>query len=144
LFYCHEGKQDCVYVGEVGKTAENILSARGEALRLQPKNVAAKMRLLGVKIEPRDKRGYRVLLTQAVSRQLHALAKSVDAPSVQDGEMRCSQCELIVSEQRADTDRFKSVRNERNVQNVQNARSPFGPSRLAAKHLHQHPGEDKK
>jgi hypothetical protein len=117
LFYCHEGKTDCVYVGEVGKTATSILAARGELLKLEPKNVAARLRFLGVHIEPRDKRGYRVLLTQVLSRQLHTLARSFDVPSVQDGEVRCNQCELPVSDQRT-ADGSSAGRAERNAPNV--------------------------
>jgi hypothetical protein len=120
LFHCHEGKVDCVYVGEVGKTAMSILAGRGERLKLAPKNVGARLRLLGVHIESRDERGYRVLLTQALSRQLHGLARSLDAPSVQDEEVRCDQCELPVSGQRPvdDGSAGRSEPNEPNVPNV--------------------------
>lgn len=135
LFYCHEGKVDCVYVGDVGKTAMSILAGRGEPLKLAPKNVAARLRLLGVHIEARDKRGYRVLLTQALSRQLHGLARSFDAPTLQDEQVRCDQCELPVSGQRpvADGSTGRSEPNEPNVH-------PGKSVEIMQKHVKERPG----
>jgi len=92
LFFLHEGIKEAVYVGEVGSAAESIFTGRGERLQLAPKNVAARLRDLGLKTEDRDKRGYRFLLTQAFSRQVHELALALDVPSIQDGQHRCEQC----------------------------------------------------
>jgi hypothetical protein len=125
LFYCHEGKVDCVYVGEVGKTAMSILAGRGEPLKLAPKNVAARLRLLGVHIEARDKRGYRVLLTQALSRQLHGLARSFDAPTLQSEEVRCDECKFLVSDQRT-ADESSAGRGEPNEPNVRSGDTTGG------------------
>jgi hypothetical protein len=122
LFYYHERKKDCAYVGEVAKTAMSILAARGEPLNLEPKNVAARLRLLGVHIESRDKRGYRVLLTHALSRQLHGLARSFDVPTVQDGETRCEQCKQLASDQPTADGRLSAGRDERNELNVQSGK----------------------
>jgi hypothetical protein len=125
LFYCHEGKADCVYVGEIGKAAMGILAGRGERLKLAAKTVGAKLRLLGIQIESRDKRGFRVLLTQALSRQVHGLARSLDAPSIQDEVVRCHQCELLVSERRAaeDSSAGRGEPNERDEPNVHSDKS---------------------
>jgi hypothetical protein len=92
LFLCHEGHA-CAYVGEVEVAAQTILLQRGENVVLTPKAVAAKMRRFGLVIEARDSRGYRVLLTQGACRRVHELAVGYDVPAVQDGVVRCPQCD---------------------------------------------------
>lgn len=98
LFFIHEGCKEAVYVGEMGNAGEKTLAGRGETLRLAPKNVAARLRDLGLKTEDRDKRGYRYLLTQAFSRQVHELGRALDVPSMQDGQQRCEQCVPVVED----------------------------------------------
>lgn len=112
LFFIHEGGKDAVYVGEVGAAAEKIIAGRGERLKLAAKNVAARLRNLGLKTqEKRDKRGYYYLLTQAFSHRVHELAFILDVPSIQDGQPRCRQCAPST----------RGMRNAIDVANVRNA-----------------------
>jgi hypothetical protein len=134
LFYWHEGKKDCVFVGEVGETAVRILAGRGERLELAPKTVGTKLRLLGIPIEPRKAQGYPILLTHALSRQLHWLARNLDAPSVQDEEARCDECKSLISGQRPTDDSFSSAgRTESNAPNVASVYSGERTGRLQKK-----------
>jgi hypothetical protein len=93
LFYCHERKNDGIYVGEVTEIAQKILAGRGESVLLNARKVGGTLRLLGLRIEPRDSRGYMLLLTQARCRQVHELARGYDVPTMQDGVVRCKYCD---------------------------------------------------
>jgi hypothetical protein len=98
LALIHEGEETAVYVGEIAKAAEAILRGRGETREVEPREVGQKLRLLGFKTETRDARGYKLLLTQEVSRRVHELARNFAAPSIEVPLKGCEYCKSFSSE----------------------------------------------
>jgi hypothetical protein len=80
------------YVGEITHRASVILKERGGPSDLNPRAVAPQLRLMQLWPEPRDRKGYRLLLTEPVRRRVHELAFAYGVPSVQDGKVRCQLC----------------------------------------------------
>jgi hypothetical protein len=87
LFYCREGKMESVYVGEIAKVAEKILEGRGVARKIDPGEAGRRIRNLGFSTEPRDARGVKLRLNDAVCARAQELALQLDVPSV--GESQC-------------------------------------------------------
>ena len=94
LAFIHEGKQDCIYVGELTEAAETILAGRGENRKLEPRAIGARLRVLGLITEPRDSRGVRLVLTGEVSGRVHELAFNFSVPSILQGAKRCQHCRI--------------------------------------------------
>jgi len=92
LAFLHEAREDSVYVAEITRTAEAILSRRGENRELEPRAVGARLGVLGLITEPRDSKGIRLVLTGGVSRRVHELAYSLSVPSIHHGARRCPVC----------------------------------------------------
>ena len=90
----HEAKLRSVYVGEIAETASVILERRGDKRELEARGVGEILRQLNLVIEPRDSRGFKLLLTPLVSRRVHELARDYDVPSVADGVKRCEYCQF--------------------------------------------------
>lgn len=95
LAFIHEGKMDCVYMGQIGEAAETILAGRGEYRKFDPKEVAARVRLFGLVTEPRNSKGVRLLFTQGVCRRVHELARDYDVPSVSNAHDKCKYCKSV-------------------------------------------------
>jgi len=95
LFLCHDGEKQSAYVGEVASVANIILKRRGETVELESRAVGEKLRWLGLSTTPRDSKGYKILLTDAVRRRIHELTRDFEVPSVQDGVARCKHCAQI-------------------------------------------------
>jgi hypothetical protein len=91
----HEGKQNCIYVGEIAKAAEAILWGRQESRKLAPREIGTRLRLLELDTEPRNSQGVRLLLTADLSRRVHELAYQLSVPSVENGSVRCSHCRAV-------------------------------------------------
>jgi hypothetical protein len=115
LFHVHNGSKGSVYVGQLARNAELILAARGENLKLAPKNVAARLRDLGLITELRDQRGFRYLLTRGFGQRVHELAHAMDIPTILDGRPRCMLCEAFTA-----NDGYGSVSAASSVRNVPN------------------------
>jgi hypothetical protein len=92
LAFLHEGKQNCIYVREIAKASEEILSRRGENLHLEPRAIGARLGILGLITEPRDSKGVRLVLTEQVSRHVHELASYLSVPSILNGARGCPHC----------------------------------------------------
>jgi hypothetical protein len=92
LFHNHEGKEIALYVGDIATSMTEILNRRGSRVKVHPKTAANILRSLQLHIEARDKRGYRVQMTEAFGFRVHELAVALDVPSIQDHEPRCPQC----------------------------------------------------
>jgi len=88
----HEGKVRSPYVGQIAEAASVILAYRDDKQELEARRVGEILRQLNLATEPRDGRGVKLILTPAVSRRIHELARDCDVPSVQDGVKRCEFC----------------------------------------------------
>ena len=91
----HEGKQDCIYVGEIAKAAETILWGREESRKLAAREIGTRLRLLELVTEPRNSKGIRLLLTAELSRRIHELAYKFSVPSIESGTKRCLHCNAV-------------------------------------------------
>ncbi len=100
LGFIHEGKETCIYVGDIAKAAEAILLGRGERRQVEAREVGDKLRDLDLKTEPRDSRGFKLLLTEAIRRHVHELARDFDAPSIQHPMAGCPCCIHPAAEER--------------------------------------------
>jgi hypothetical protein len=92
LFHCHEGQQDRIYISEIAETAQEILTRRGEDLVLTARRVGDKLRHLRFLTEPRDRRGFSLVLNQGNCSHAHELGRVFDVPTLQDGVDRCKHC----------------------------------------------------
>ncbi len=92
LFLCHEDQRESAYVGEVTRAVNGILKGRGETLELEARAVGDQLRGLGLFTRRLGSAGRGLLLLDATRRRLHQLARSYDAPSLQDGKIRCQHC----------------------------------------------------
>jgi hypothetical protein len=99
LVSCHE-RRPSVYVGEVAKTGNDILSARGEWVTLSPKEVGHKLKLLGLNTTRLDGGGRGLKLTRAVCARIHQLAKDYGVPAALDkGLPGCPDCKQFFDQQ---------------------------------------------
>jgi hypothetical protein len=100
LGFIHEGKETYIYVGDIAKAAEAILLGRGERRQVEAREVGEKLRFLELETEPRDSRGFKLLLTEVIRRRVHELARDFDAPSIQHPVAGCPCCIHSASEDR--------------------------------------------
>lgn len=107
LFHCHESQKDRIYIGEITEVAQEILTRRGEGMVLTARGVGEKLRQLQFLVEPRDSRGFFLMLNQKNSGRAHELGRVFDVSTFQDGVSRCDLC-------RAGTRPEESGRRERN------------------------------
>jgi len=92
LAFIHEGQHE-PYVGQITKRTNTILQERGGVPDLAPRAVGALLRLLQFSPEPRDRIGYRLLLTEPVRRRVHELAFAYGTLSVLSEKSRCLLCQ---------------------------------------------------
>jgi hypothetical protein len=92
LAFVHAAEEDCVYVGQITKAAEVILSHRGENRTLEPREVGPRLDALGLITEMRNSKGIRLILTGEVSRRVHELAHMFSVPLITKGSKSCKQC----------------------------------------------------
>ena len=96
LGFDHEGQRE-VYCIEMAKAVMAILRARGEPREVEPRAVGSELREhLELNVEKRDARGMRLILSEAVRRRVHELARNYDAPSVDKGMVVCPYCKAPV------------------------------------------------
>jgi hypothetical protein len=99
LVFCHERKT-AVHVGEIAKTGNDILSARGEWTKLSPKEVGHKLGLLGLQTARLDADGRGLKLTRAVCARIHQLAKDYGVPAaLEKGLPGCPDCKQFFDQQ---------------------------------------------
>jgi hypothetical protein len=80
LVTCRESPGEAVYVSELSNIAQAILSGRGEALTIDPGAFGKRLKLLGFVTEPRDAKGKKLRLTEAVQSRALQLARDLDLP----------------------------------------------------------------
>ena len=85
LMACSESFGEAVYIGDLAKIAREIFHGRGEEVQVDPGAFGKKLRLLGFTPEPRDAKGFKLQLTEAVQRRAQQLARDLGAPTVEDG-----------------------------------------------------------
>lgn len=93
LMACHIPKQNSHYMGEIAEIMMTILSARGEEKKIQPNQVGRMVRALGLKLEPRDSQGIKLILSEKIRRRIHELACEFAVPSVERPVPGCPHCE---------------------------------------------------
>jgi hypothetical protein len=80
LVALHESPGEAVYVSELSKLAQATLTGRGENSTVDPGAVGKRLRLLGFFTEPRDAKGKKLRLTEAVYNRARQLARDLDIP----------------------------------------------------------------
>jgi hypothetical protein len=85
LAACFESLGDAIYIGDLAKIAEEIFCRRGELVRVDPGAFGKKLRLLGFIPEPRDAKGFKLQLTEAVRSRAQQLAQDLGAPTPEGG-----------------------------------------------------------
>lgn len=88
---CHERKAS-VRVGEIAALANGILSRNGEFLRVNPKEVGAKLKKLGFRTTRLDSAGRGIYLLKEQCAQIHELARSLQVPTLREGLSGCPHC----------------------------------------------------
>jgi hypothetical protein len=81
LVTCEDTAGKPVYVGELTKIAQEIWKGRGKNTELDPGTFGRQLRHLGFTTEPRDAKGVKLLLTEAVCRRARQLASDHGVPS---------------------------------------------------------------
>jgi hypothetical protein len=87
----HSPRPDGIYVGEIAKAGIAILRARGASVHLEDRGVGENLRRLGF-APKRNGRGFRILLTDKVIRQIHSVARDYRVAAVEHGIARCAVC----------------------------------------------------
>jgi hypothetical protein len=75
-----ESPGEGVYVSELSDIAQALLNGRGENSIIDPGTFGKRLRLLGFVTEPRDARGKKLQLTEAVHSRALQLARNLDIP----------------------------------------------------------------
>jgi hypothetical protein len=89
---CHEAGRQYLYVGDIAKDVQALLEDRGERRQVEPREVGARLRGAGLVTEPRDSKGFRLRLSQLVRGQVHKLARSIAAPTIEARAVSCPDC----------------------------------------------------
>jgi hypothetical protein len=80
LVACHESPGKAVYVSELSNIAQALLNGRGDASTIDPGAFGRRLKLLGFVTEPRDAKGKKLRLTEAVRERALQLARDLDIP----------------------------------------------------------------
>ena len=76
----HESPGDAVYVSGLSNIAQALLKGRGEDSTIDPGAFGKRLKLLGFVTEPRDAKGKKIRLTEAVYTRARQLARDLDIP----------------------------------------------------------------
>lgn len=95
LISCHIPGQMERYMGQYADVMMTILSARGEERKILPNQVGPMIRALGLKTEPRDSQGVRLILTDNVRKKIHKLARDFEVPSNESLIGGCVHCDAF-------------------------------------------------
>ena len=76
----HESSGEAVYVSELSNIAQALLKGRGEDSTIDPGVFGKRLKLLGFVTEPRDAKGKKIRLTEAVYNRARQLARDLDIP----------------------------------------------------------------
>ena len=75
-----ESSGEAVYVSELSNLAQALLNGRGGDSRIDPGAFGKRLKLLGFVTEPRDAKGKKLRLTEAVHSRALRLARDLDIP----------------------------------------------------------------
>lgn len=75
-----ESPGEAVYVAELSNIAQAVLNGRGDASTIDPGAFGRRLKLLGFVTEPRDAKGKKLRLTEAVRNRALQLARDLDIP----------------------------------------------------------------
>jgi hypothetical protein len=95
LLFCHE-RRTAVHVGDVARTASEILSLRGESASLSPKEAGSKLRLLGFHTSRLDAGGRGLRLTSEIRSRIHKAARAFELPATEKGLPGCPDCKQML------------------------------------------------
>lgn len=82
LVACHEAPGGVTYVSDLAAIAEEILKRRGKESKIDPGKFGKRLKLLGFATEPRDAKGSRLCLREAVRNRAQQLARDFGIPEV--------------------------------------------------------------
>jgi hypothetical protein len=82
LFACRESPGGMIYVSDLAEIAQQILRRRGEESKVDPGVFGKRMKFLGFTSEPRDAKGKKLRLTDAVCSRAELLAHDFGSPEV--------------------------------------------------------------
>ena len=85
-----ESPGEAVYVSEVSNLAQAILSGRGEDSIIDPGAIGKCLKALGFATEPRDAKGRKLRLSEAVHEHALRLARDLDIPGPEVGSAEVS------------------------------------------------------
>jgi hypothetical protein len=91
LFFCHKENTGHFFVGDLAECVNTLLAGRHEDRALTDKMVGLLLRALGIRGQ-RVVKGYKIMLTDSVRRQIHEVARGYQVLPVQDGIARCRHC----------------------------------------------------
>jgi hypothetical protein len=86
LFAGREWKGEAKYIGDLAEVAEEIWKGRGVSEQVDPGAYSRRLRLLGFEPEPRDARGVKLRLTDAVCNFAQKLARDFNVPELENRE----------------------------------------------------------
>lgn len=87
LVVCKEPSKKVVYIAEVAKIAQEVMRRRGENLQIDPGAFGKRLKLLGFATGPRDAKGKKLRLTDAVRSHAERLARDLDIPKIVEMEL---------------------------------------------------------
>lgn len=87
LFACAESSGGVIYVGELAESAREIWRRRGKYAEVDPGTFGKRIKLLGFATGPRDAKGIKLPLTEAVCLRAHQLARDFGVPEAGGGEV---------------------------------------------------------
>jgi hypothetical protein len=87
----HENEKKRVQVTEIAALANSILRSRGEFIEYTPEEVGHRLVILGLE-RTRTAAGMCLILTSAMRRFVHGLARTYDVPSVASVVSGCPDC----------------------------------------------------
>jgi hypothetical protein len=92
LLECHTETDSTPYCGKIADAMSTISSARGVERIFKANQAGTLIRRMGFTLEPRDRLGVRLLLTEGVRRQVHKLARDFGVPSIDIRIPDCPHC----------------------------------------------------
>ena|ERR1022692_4549452 len=90
----HENEKDRVQVKEIAALANTILRSRGEFIEYSPEEAGHRLDILGLQ-RTRTAAGMFLILTSAMRRLVHGLARTYDVLSVANVVPGCPDCKAV-------------------------------------------------
>jgi hypothetical protein len=88
---CHE-RRTSVHAGEIAALANGILSRQDEFLKLEAREVGAKLKKLWLRTTRLDSAGRGIYLLKEVCARIHDLGRAFGVPALREGLPGCPHC----------------------------------------------------